>query len=189
MHLCRDRGFPDLLRAVRRLLGWENARGLRREIFCPFPAAVTVTDRHPHSQNPSDIGIPFSYYLSDLDQGYSRLPTSRLLKFLAREAKEKKRASTKSRSNRASEGVASSRNNQPGKKSKGTFRKSRVTGDAHITVTPLPTFPDHARLTFLHNPPSLSLTLFSRRFYYSGTRLIRTPRGHAIVSVLSGCPY
>ena len=42
MHLCRDRGFPDLLRAVRRLLGWENARGLRREIFCPFPPAVTV---------------------------------------------------------------------------------------------------------------------------------------------------
>ena len=25
--------------------------------------------------------------------------------------------------------------------------------------------------------------------FYSGTRLIRTPRGHAIVSVLSGCPY
>ena len=24
---------------------------------------------------------------------------------------------------------------------------------------------------------------------YSGTRLIRTPRGHAIVSILSGCPY
>ena len=42
MHLCRDRGFPDLLQAVRRLLDWENARGLRREIFCPFPPAVTV---------------------------------------------------------------------------------------------------------------------------------------------------
>ena len=27
------------------------------------------------------------------------------------------------------------------------------------------------------------------QFAYSGTRLIRTPRGHAIVSVLSGCPY
>ena len=26
-------------------------------------------------------------------------------------------------------------------------------------------------------------------FTCSGTRLIRTPRGHAIVSVLSGCPY
>ena len=24
---------------------------------------------------------------------------------------------------------------------------------------------------------------------YSGTQLIRTPRGHAIVSLLSGCPY
>ena len=43
------------------------------------------------------------------------------------------------------------------------FREWR---DAHITVTSLPTFPDHARLTFLHSPPSLSLTLFSRRFYY-----------------------
>ena len=42
MHLCRGGGFPDLLRALRQLLGWENARGLRREIFCPFPAADTV---------------------------------------------------------------------------------------------------------------------------------------------------
>ena len=100
MHLCRDRGFPDLLRAVRRLLGWENARGLRREIFCPFPAAVTVIWTSPFP-NPSDIGIPFSYYLSDLGQGYSRLPTSRPLKFLARKAKEKKRASKRLRSNRA----------------------------------------------------------------------------------------
>ena len=25
--------------------------------------------------------------------------------------------------------------------------------------------------------------------FYSGTRLIRTPRGHEKVSVLSGCPY
>ena len=39
-------------------------------------------------------------------------------------------------------------------------------GDAHITVTSLPTFPDHARVTFLHSPPPLSLTLFSRRTYY-----------------------
>ena len=45
-------------------------------------------------------------------------------------------------------------------------------------MTSLPPFPDHARLTFLLSPPPLSLTLFSRRFYYSGTRLIRTPRGH-----------
>ena len=29
----------------------------------------------------------------------------------------------------------------------------------------------------------------STQFCYSGTGLIRTPRGHAIVSVLSGCPY
>ena len=27
---------------------------------------------HPHSQNPSDVGIPFSYYLSDL--GYRGYP-------------------------------------------------------------------------------------------------------------------
>ena len=39
---CRDRGFPYLLRAPRQLFGWKNARVLRREIFCPFPAAVTV---------------------------------------------------------------------------------------------------------------------------------------------------
>ena len=29
----------------------------------------------------------------------------------------------------------------------------------------------------------------THRLTYSGTRLIRTPRGHAKVSVLSGCPY
>ena len=29
----------------------------------------------------------------------------------------------------------------------------------------------------------------ARRGKYSGTRLTRTPKGHAIVSVLSGCPY
>ena len=47
MHLRRDRGFPDLLRALRQLLGWENVRGLRREIFSPFPAAATVIWTYP----------------------------------------------------------------------------------------------------------------------------------------------
>ena len=37
----------------------------------------------------------------------------------------------------------------------------------------------------------LPTTIFplANKNLYSGTRLIRTPRGHAIVSVLSGCPY
>ena len=35
------RGFPDLLRCCK------NARGLRREIFRPFPVAVTVTWTSP----------------------------------------------------------------------------------------------------------------------------------------------
>ena len=87
MHLCRDRGFPDLLQAVRRLLGWENARGAEEREFLSFsPRAQSPTVKrakrlwgrecfsprcysdggHPHSQNLSHIGIPFSYYLSDL---------------------------------------------------------------------------------------------------------------------------
>ena len=65
MHLCRDRGFPDLLRAVRRLLGWENARGTEGRDFFSLSRRCYSNMDNPHSQNPSDIGIPFSYYLSD----------------------------------------------------------------------------------------------------------------------------
>ena len=45
MHLCRDRGFPDLLEAIRRLLGWENARGAEeRDFFVLFPAVTVMVD-------------------------------------------------------------------------------------------------------------------------------------------------
>ena len=58
-------------------------------------------------------------------------------------------------------------------------------------MTSLPTFADHARLTFLHSPPPLSLTLFSRRYYYNDPVNTDTKRTcHSVriirVSVLSG---
>ena len=134
MHLCRGGGFPDLLRALRQLLGWENARGLRREIFCPFPAAVTATWTSPFSK-PQRYRHPLFILPQRLGLGLQQTCyKSASHKFLASETNEKKRASTRSRSDEETEGVARSSKNQPGKKIPRTFRKSRVTRYAHITM-------------------------------------------------------
>ena len=64
-----------------------NARGARGWRESPYSLAPKTPSPflfkslqgrlgHPHSQNPSDVGIPFSYYLSDLGQrqGYRGYP-------------------------------------------------------------------------------------------------------------------
>ena len=64
---CRDRGFPYLLRAPRQLFGWKNARVLRREIFCPFPAAVTVACEQAFGRAGNYRRAFTDYCYSDMD--------------------------------------------------------------------------------------------------------------------------
>ena len=193
MHLCRDRGFPDLLQAVRWLLGWENAHGAEERDFLSFSPRCYSDGGHPHSQNLSHIGVPFSYYLSDLGQGYSRLDTSRPLISFQQAKRTRKNEVAQRPRDRGSREV---KEKPTRKKSPKDFYEVQVYrgcpyhygfgngdaqlkgGDAHITVTWPPTFLDLAGLTFLHSP----LTFLSRYFYYSRLPITRTnfrfPSGH-----------
>ena len=73
-----------------------------------------------------------------------------------------------------------------------TFLYKVLKGNINIDVSKIIDFHSEADHFSFMSKDFLTLKKKYTRTYvfkYSGTRLIRTPMGHAIVSVLSGCPY